>query len=105
MADKKSSKAGRKINSIQGKMYKTGMRWDINKKKRIARHKKRMAEQASKVLRVARGTARAARRAAVDWNKENDAREARREQAKAEREARLRAIIKSPELLRQLGIV
>lgn len=58
------SKQDKKKNSIQGKAYLAGKRWDVNAKKRAIREQKRVARDAARVasMKVKRGTARRLRR-------------------------------------------
>ena len=52
MAGTKGGKKGRKIGRNKNKpcmkLYTLQHRWEVNKKKRIARHERRMARKASK---------------------------------------------------------
>ena len=57
-----SRKFGRSGRSHSMAAYNGGRRDLINKARKIAKHKKQCAAKAAKVLKVARGTARAIRR-------------------------------------------
>lgn len=61
-----SKKIGRGKRQPARTAYRAGARWEINKAKRIARHKKAVAA-AKAPPKVPRGTARAARRAKINW--------------------------------------
>lgn len=60
---KKSRKFGRNGRGNSHKSYTAGKRWEVNKKKRVARHAKRMEAKAQKRARWAQRQRKAADRA------------------------------------------
>ena len=58
-----SKKVGRGKRSPARASYKAGSRWEVNKRKRIAKAEAQKKHNATHKPRVARGTARAKRRA------------------------------------------
>jgi hypothetical protein len=62
-----SKKIGRGKRQPARAAYSAGARWEVNKAKRIARHKKCVALAKANPPAVPRGTARKVRRARINW--------------------------------------
>jgi hypothetical protein len=61
----KGRKFGRHLKSPSMAQYRNSNRMAVNKARRIAKQKKQETKKAAKVMRVPRGTARAAKRTKV----------------------------------------